>query len=141
MLAMGGKFMCPLRSSFFFFLVVLLCGDSVQIFIKQNHNPNFLCSFAAAIADLPELDWWVMNVVPINGPNTLPVIYDRGLIGVAHDWYVYNNMVLPIFIFSGYSLMRLRYCKLKCRCESFDTYPRTYDLLHVTRLFSMEKKR
>lgn len=28
-----------------------------------------------------------MNVVPVSGPNTLPVIYDRGLIGVMHDWY------------------------------------------------------
>jgi Putative S-adenosyl-L-methionine-dependent methyltransferase len=30
---------------------------------------------------------WVMNVVPTSEPNSLPVIYDRGLIGVAHDWY------------------------------------------------------
>lgn len=29
-----------------------------------------------------------MNVVPVSGRNTLPVIYDRGLIGVMHDWYV-----------------------------------------------------
>jgi len=28
-----------------------------------------------------------MNVVPVSGSNTLPVIYDRGLIGVMHDWY------------------------------------------------------
>ena len=28
-----------------------------------------------------------MNVVPVSGFNTLPVIYDRGLIGVMHDWY------------------------------------------------------
>ncbi|KAK2377010.1 putative methyltransferase PMT3 [Trifolium repens] len=26
-----------------------------------------------------------MNVVPVSGPNTLPVIYDHGLIGVMHD--------------------------------------------------------
>lgn len=31
----------------------------------------------------------MMNVVPISGPNTSPVIYDRGLIGVIHDWYNY----------------------------------------------------
>lgn len=32
---------------------------------------------------------WVMNVVPVFGaPNTLHAIYDRGLIGVLHDWYV-----------------------------------------------------
>lgn len=28
-----------------------------------------------------------MNVVPVSESNTLPVIYDRGLIGVRHDWY------------------------------------------------------
>lgn len=29
---------------------------------------------------------WVMNVVPTNGPNYLPLIMDRGFIGVLHDW-------------------------------------------------------
>ncbi|KAK9270383.1 hypothetical protein L1049_025962 [Liquidambar formosana] len=67
--------------------------------------------FAAALHDL-QIDSWVMNVVPISGFNTLPVIYDRGLIGVMHDW-----------------------------CEPFDTYPRTYDLLHAAGLFSIEQKR
>eukprot|EP00249_Psilotum_nudum_P013575 c24404_g1_i1 orf=734-2785(-) len=67
--------------------------------------------FAAALVD-HKVDWWVMNVVPISGINTLPVIYDRGLIGVAHDW-----------------------------CEAFDTYPRTYDLLHAVGLFTLEEKR
>lgn len=33
-----------------------------------------------------------MNVVPISGPNTLPVIYDRGLIGVMHDWYFVDHI-------------------------------------------------
>lgn len=41
--------------------------------------------FAAALIDL-KLDCWVLNVVPVSGANTLPVIYDRGLIGVMHDW-------------------------------------------------------
>ncbi|KAG9448162.1 hypothetical protein H6P81_014290 [Aristolochia fimbriata] len=67
--------------------------------------------FAAAINDL-DLNAWVMNVIPTSAPNTLPVIYDRGLIGVLHDW-----------------------------CEPFDTYPRTYDLLHASGLFSVEQKR
>ncbi|KAL3521249.1 hypothetical protein ACH5RR_019398 [Cinchona calisaya] len=59
--------------------------------------------FAAALSDLP---LWVMNVVPIHGPDTLSVIFDRGLIGTYHDW-----------------------------CESLSTYPRTYDLLHSSFLF------
>lgn len=67
--------------------------------------------FASALID-QKIDGWVMNVVPTSGPNTLPVIYDRGLIGVVHDW-----------------------------CEPFDTYPRTYDLLHASGLFSIEQKR
>ncbi|XP_010067444.2 probable methyltransferase PMT11 [Eucalyptus grandis] len=67
--------------------------------------------FAAALIS-QRVDCWVLNVVPVSGPNTLPVIYDRGLIGVMHDW-----------------------------CEPFDTYPRTYDLLHAAGLFSLERKR
>ncbi|KAJ6802264.1 putative methyltransferase PMT24 isoform X2 [Iris pallida] len=65
--------------------------------------------FAAALKDLKV---WVMNVVNIDSPDTLPVIYERGLFGMYHDW-----------------------------CESFSTYPRTYDLLHADRLFSQLKKR
>lgn len=65
--------------------------------------------FAAALRDLK---LWVMNVVPIDSPDTLPIIYERGLIGIYHDW-----------------------------CESFSTYPRTYDLLHADHLFSLVKKR
>ncbi|KAI3936862.1 hypothetical protein MKW92_039340 [Papaver armeniacum] len=67
--------------------------------------------FAAALINLG-MDYWIMNVVPVSAPNTLPVIYDRGLIGVMHDW-----------------------------CEPFDTYPRTYDLLNANRIFSTETKR
>ncbi|KAL3834816.1 hypothetical protein ACJIZ3_009552 [Penstemon smallii] len=65
--------------------------------------------FAAALINLP---LWVMNVVPIHEPDTLPVIFDRGLIGIYHDW-----------------------------CESFNTYPRTYDLLHSSFLFGNLSKR
>lgn len=43
----------------------------------------FFGGFAAAlVSDLV----WVMNVVPPHKPSTLDVIYDRGLIGVYHDW-------------------------------------------------------
>jgi len=42
-------------------------------------------SFAAAL-ESPKL--WVMNVVPtIAEKSTLGVIYERGLIGIYHDWY------------------------------------------------------
>ncbi|MED6180257.1 hypothetical protein PIB30_008757 [Stylosanthes scabra] len=67
-----------------------------------------LGSFAAAIQS-PKL--WVMNVVPtIADKSTLGVIYERGLIGIYHDW-----------------------------CEAFSTYPRTYDLIHANGLFSLYK--
>ncbi|KAJ6405400.1 hypothetical protein OIU84_013371 [Salix udensis] len=65
--------------------------------------------FAAALKDLKV---WVMNIVPIDFADTLPIIYERGLVGMYHDW-----------------------------CESFNTYPRTYDLLHADHLFSSLKKR
>jgi hypothetical protein len=45
-----------------------------------------LGSFAAA---LESTKLWVMNVVPtIADTSTLGVIYERGLIGMYHDWYV-----------------------------------------------------
>ncbi|CAN6486319.1 unnamed protein product [Victoria cruziana] len=67
--------------------------------------------FAAALSQAG-VQCWVMNVVPISGPNTLPVIYDQGFVGAIHDW-----------------------------CEPFDTYPRTYDLIHAAGVFSAESKR
>ncbi|EEE55614.1 hypothetical protein OsJ_03940 [Oryza sativa Japonica Group] len=58
--------------------------------------------FAASLIHKP---LWVMNVVPFDHPEALPIIFNRGLIGVYHDW-----------------------------CESFNTYPRTYDLVHMSYL-------
>ncbi|KAL3845786.1 hypothetical protein ACJIZ3_003189 [Penstemon smallii] len=52
---------------------------------------------------------WVMNVIPTRGSNRLPLILDRGFIGVLHDW-----------------------------CEPFPSYPRTYDLVHAEGLLSLE---
>ncbi|MED6207047.1 hypothetical protein PIB30_032279 [Stylosanthes scabra] len=65
--------------------------------------------FATALIDLPV---WVMNVVPIEMPDTLGIINDKGFIGMYHDW-----------------------------CESFNTYPRTYDLLHSSFLLETLQKR
>ncbi len=31
---------------------------------------------------------WVMNVIPTTVANTLPIVYDRGLVGIMHDWSV-----------------------------------------------------
>lgn len=67
----------------------------------------FFGGFAAAVLSDPV---WVMNVVPSRNPSTLGVIYDRGLIGLYHDW-----------------------------CEPFSTYPRTYDLIHVSSIESLTK--
>ncbi|KAI3885050.1 hypothetical protein MKW98_002442 [Papaver atlanticum] len=58
-------------------------------------------------AALKDKDVWVMNVAPVNESSKLKIIYDRGLLGTVHDW-----------------------------CESFSTYPRTYDLLHAWSVFS-----
>lgn len=56
---------------------------------------------------------WVMNVVPANSDHdTLGAIYERGFIGTYQDW-----------------------------CEAFSTYPRTYDLIHATSIFSMYQDR
>ncbi|KAB2632291.1 methyltransferase PMT14 [Pyrus ussuriensis x Pyrus communis] len=66
-----------------------------------------LGGFAAA---LESRKLWVMNVVPTIAKNTLGVIYERGLIGIYHDW-----------------------------CEGFSTYPRSYDLIHASGVFSLYK--
>jgi hypothetical protein len=51
-----------------------------------------LGSFAAAL-ESPKL--WVMNVIPtIANTSTLGVIYERGLIGMYHDWYVVLTYLL-----------------------------------------------
>lgn len=44
-----------------------------------------LGGFNAALLDAGK-SVWVMNVVPIVGTNYLPLILERGLIGVQHDW-------------------------------------------------------
>ncbi|KAJ6814976.1 putative methyltransferase PMT11 isoform X1 [Iris pallida] len=95
-----------------------IVGSYVRVFhwkkMKLRNVMDMRAGFGGFAAALIEhkIDSWVLNVVPISGFNTLPVIYDRGLIGVSHDW-----------------------------CEPFDTYPRTYDLLHASDLFSREQKR
>ncbi|KAK6254753.1 hypothetical protein SCA6_016058 [Theobroma cacao] len=81
-------------------------ADTLRNLMDMKANMG---SFAAA---LKGKNVWVMNVVPEDGPNTIKLIYDRGLIGTTHNW-----------------------------CESFSTYPRTYDLLHAWTVFSdIEKK-
>ncbi|PWA58507.1 S-adenosyl-L-methionine-dependent methyltransferases superfamily protein [Artemisia annua] len=70
----------------------------------------YLGGFSAALMKYPV---WVMNVVPANiQPDTLGVIYERGFLGVYHDW-----------------------------CEAFSTYPRTYDFIHAGGVFSVYQDR
>ncbi|GAB4861231.1 Probable pectin methyltransferase qua2 [Ancistrocladus abbreviatus] len=64
--------------------------------------------FNAALLDAGK-SVWVMNVVPTSGPDYLPLILDRGFVGVLHDW-----------------------------CEAFPTYPRTYDMVHADGLLTLE---
>lgn len=59
--------------------------DTASLIMVSNFSCDYF-RFAAAFVDLG-IDAWVMNVVPISGTNTLPVIFDRGLFGVMHDWY------------------------------------------------------
>ncbi|KAM1031979.1 hypothetical protein ACFX13_036484 [Malus domestica] len=83
-----------------------ISSDTIRNVMDMKAN---LGSFAGA---LKNKDVWVMNVVPEDGPNTLKIIYDRGLIGSVHNW-----------------------------CEAYSTYPRTYDLLHAWTVFSdIERK-
>lgn len=92
--------------------------------------------FAAALIDDP---LWVMNVISSYDPNTLPVVYDRGLIGTYHDWYACNSFSSLGSLLCG-SHTNAFDCFF-CRCEAFSTYPRTYDLLHLDGLFTAESHR
>ncbi|KAI4388728.1 hypothetical protein MLD38_001033 [Melastoma candidum] len=67
--------------------------------------------FNAALLESGKLVW-VMNVVPTIAENRLPMIADRGLVGVLHDW-----------------------------CEPFPTYPRTYDLVHAAGFLSLHNSK
>ncbi|KAI3694219.1 hypothetical protein L1987_77181 [Smallanthus sonchifolius] len=87
-------------------LLPVLGTDKIRNVMDMNTRYG---GFAANLIDDP---LWVMNVVSSYAPNTLSVVYDRGLIGTYHDW-----------------------------CEAFSTYPRTYDLLHVDGLFTLESHR
>ncbi|KAK8583567.1 hypothetical protein V6N13_108919 [Hibiscus sabdariffa] len=70
----------------------------------------YIGGFAAAVLRYPV---WVMNVVLSNSnPDTLGIIYERGLIGTYQDW-----------------------------CEGFSTYPRTYDLIHANGVFTIYQDR
>ncbi|XVE56953.1 hypothetical protein DITRI_Ditri04bG0052700 [Diplodiscus trichospermus] len=83
--------------------------DSVRYRNIMDMNAG-LGSFAAAL-ESPKL--WVMNVMPtIAEKDTLGVIYERGLIGIYHDW-----------------------------CEAFSTNPRTYDFIHANSIFSLYKNK
>ncbi|BBM98879.1 protein MpPMT.2 [Marchantia polymorpha subsp. ruderalis] len=65
--------------------------------------------FAAAVSLLKtaaRLDWWVLSVAPVDMPDRLALIFDRGLIGVYHDW-----------------------------CLPFQLHPRSFDLVHASRLY------
>lgn len=78
--------------------------------IQRNSIRNIMdmnSNLGGFAAALKDKDVWVMNVAPVNASVKLKIIYDRGLIGTVHDW-----------------------------CESFSTYPRTYDLLHAWSVLS-----
>ncbi|PIN03434.1 Phosphoethanolamine N-methyltransferase [Handroanthus impetiginosus] len=83
--------------------------------IQRNSIRNVMdmnSNLGGFAAALKDQDVWVMNVAPVNASARLKIIYDRGLIGTVHDW-----------------------------CESFSTYPRTYDLLHAWSVFSQIEER
>ena len=61
-------------------LIPALRTDNIRNVMDMN---TLYGGFAARLIEDPV---WVMNVVSSYGLNTLPVVYDRGLIGTYHDW-------------------------------------------------------
>lgn len=65
--------------------------------IQQDSFRNIMdmtANFGGFAASLVNKHVWVMNVVPVNESSKLKIIYDRGLIGTLHDWFVYKFIVL-----------------------------------------------
>lgn len=80
---------------------------------RYRNMMDMNAGFGGFAAALESRKSWVMNVVPtISKKNTLSIIYERGLIGIYHDW-----------------------------CEAFSTYPRSYDLIHASGVFSMYRNK
>ncbi|KAJ4952608.1 hypothetical protein NE237_029440 [Protea cynaroides] len=98
---------------------VLVQNEFGHEFCDDSDDPSYGCpavrnvmdmnaffgGFAAALVSDPV---WVMNIVPPRESSALGLIYDRGLIGVSHDW-----------------------------CEPFSTYSRTYDFIHASHIDSL----
>lgn len=69
-----------------------------------------LGGFAAA---LESSKLWVMNVVPtIAKKSTLGVIYERGLIGIYHDWYNFLKLMAFLILMAASRMvsMHLNHC-------------------------------
>ena len=128
--------------------------DSLNLELKSPAVRNvmdmnaFFGGFAAALASESV---WVMNVIPARKPLTLDVIYDRGLIGVYHDWlvtFVVHIMLSKQRLHSISLVLYISRCQHQgstfsigsCRCEPFSTYPRTYDFIHVSGIESLIKR-
>ena len=72
----------------------------IALYSDQNHqtrgakiNPDTLrnlmdmkASMGSFVAALKDKNAWVTNVVAEDGPNTLKIIYDGGLISTIHNW-------------------------------------------------------
>ncbi|KAK4351403.1 hypothetical protein RND71_030716 [Anisodus tanguticus] len=124
--------------------------EIIESYVRVLHWKNFKLKnvldmraafggFAAALIE-NQLDCWVLNVVPVSG-----------LLGVMGMFETKDNVRgIP----NRKALDGLRASEIKkaeqienlaglqfSRCEPFDTYPRTCDLLHAHGLFSIERKR
>jgi SAM-dependent methyltransferase len=69
-----------LRTKHYKALLPALGSDKIRNVMDMN---TVYGGFAASLIKDPV---WVMNVVSSYGPNSLGVVYDRGLIGTNHDW-------------------------------------------------------
>ncbi|KAL5730619.1 hypothetical protein ACHQM5_003420 [Ranunculus cassubicifolius] len=92
-----------------------------MIYMKANYG-------SCNTPSLKDKEVWVMNVVPEDGPNTLKLIYDRGLIGSAHRCI---DMCIHVFFsfffnsdFHGYPFLK------KALKVVYLTEPRESDMIN-----------
>ena len=68
---------------------VSLYWSLLEAHVKEGSIRNILdmnAGFGGFAAALDDKAVWVMNTVPVEEYKKLGVVYDRGLIGVQHDW-------------------------------------------------------
>lgn len=88
--------------------------------------------------------WLVYPCNPLLSSFTVLITshYELLALSILYVWFPISLGQMVMFLVLPHIIIKnLQSSPYKCRCEPFDTYPRTYDLLHAVGLFTVEDKR